>query len=188
MATQSLPTSAGVIKACAHIDPTFLASPLVEQATANEKLGLRLFAKVETLNPIRSFKGRGADWWMSGLPETDKPIVSASAGNFGQGLAYAGAKRGRKVIIFAASTANPLKVDAMRRLGAEVKLEGPDFDAAKFAARAYAETEGLAFVEDGGDQAIAEGAGTIAKEITDALAGRRVALDAIVIRWATVPC
>ena len=178
---QPHPPVDGILAASKAIDPLFLDSPLIEQQTANTALGLRLFAKVETLNPIRSFKGRGTDWWMQNEPAGDHPVVSASAGNFGQGLAYAGRARGRKVVIFSATTANPGKVEAMRRLGAEVRLEGNDFDAAKAAARAYAEAHGAPFVEDGALHAIAEGAGTIALEITQRLDREAIKLDAIIV-------
>ncbi len=129
--SQQNPSADGILAASKAIDPVFLNSPLIEQQSANAALGLRLFAKIETLNPIRSFKGRGTSWWLHNEPPGDTPIVSASAGNFGQGLAYAGRARGRRVVIFSATTANPGKVDAMRKLGAEVRLEGADFDAAK---------------------------------------------------------
>ncbi|MBW6423096.1 pyridoxal-phosphate dependent enzyme [Rhizobium sp. XQZ8] len=178
---QPHPTADGILAASRSINPVFLNSPLIEQQTANTALGVRLFAKVETLNPIRSFKGRGTDWWMQNEPLGDHPVVSASAGNFGQGLAYAGRARGRKVVIFSATTANPGKVEAMRRLGAEVRLEGSDFDAAKAAARAYAETHGCPFVEDGALRPIAEGAGTIALEITERLDRQAINLDAILV-------
>lgn len=180
MSTHPPPSAANIAEACRLIDPLFLDTPLTAQATADRELGLRLFAKVETLNPIRSFKGRGADYWMSGQPASDEPVVSASAGNFGQGLAYAAAKRGRRAVIFAATTANRRKVDAMIRLGAEVVLEGEDFDAAKLRARAFARERGLTFVEDGGHPAIAEGAGTIAKEAVEALAARAVMPDILI--------
>lgn len=178
---QPHPSADGILAASEAIDPVFLNSPLIEQQTANTALGLRLFGKVETLNPIRSFKGRGTDWWMRNEPAGDQPVVSASAGNFGQGLAYAGRARGRKVVIFSATTANPGKVEAMRRLGAEVRLEGADFDAAKAAARVYAEAHGCPFVEDGALRTIAEGAGTIALEITDRLDRDAISLDAILV-------
>ncbi len=178
---QPLPSADGILAASASIDPVFINSPLIEQQTANAALGVRLFAKIETLNPIRSFKGRGTDWWMRNQPAGDHPIISASAGNFGQGLAYAGRSHGRRAVIFAATTANPGKVEAMRRFGAEVRLEGADFDAAKAAARTYAEANGCPFVEDGALKEIAEGAGTIALEITEQLSRPAVALDAIVV-------
>lgn len=181
MTQQQHPTADGILAASKNIDPVFTGSPLIEQHTANAELGLRLFAKVETLNPIRSFKGRGTDWWMHNEPSGDHPVVSASAGNFGQGLAYAGRARGRKVVIFSATTANPGKVEAMRRLGADVRLEGDDFDAAKAAARAYAEAHGCPFVEDGALRTIAEGAGTIALEITERLLRDAIPLDAIIV-------
>ena len=175
------PSIEGISAAAAAIAPIFLATPLVEQTSANAALGHRLFAKVETLNPIRSFKGRGADWCLANLPPSGRPIVAASAGNFGQGLAYAAARRQRSVVIFAALAANPRKLDAMRRLGAQVILEGQDFDAAKAAARLYAEQHDGVFIEDGDEPAVAEGAGTIAKEILDELSARGIAPDAILV-------
>lgn len=179
--TQALPSAQSIAVAATRINRLFTSSPLVEQRAANDLLGLRLFAKVETLNPIRSFKGRGTDWWLMNQPPSSDPIVSASAGNFGQGLAHAGARHGRPVIIYAATEANPGKIAAMRRLGAEVRLEGADFDAAKAAGRAFAETHGYAFVEDGALKEIAEGAGTVALEITEELQSRQIGLDAIVV-------
>jgi threonine dehydratase len=123
--------------------------------------------KVETVNPIRSFKGRGSDWLCERLalaPGTE--LVCASAGNFGQGLAFAGVRRGLRVTVFAARNANPFKVERMRALGADVRLEGDDFDAAKDAAQAHAEAHGARFVVDGREPQISEGAGTIGVELS----------------------
>ncbi len=69
--------------------------------------------------------------------------------------------------VFAAHTANPLKLEQMRRLGAEVVLVGDDFDAAKDAAREHAAGSGGRFVEDGAEPAIAEGAGSLAVELAE---------------------
>lgn len=181
MTQTPFPTAENILAASTRIDRAFLASPLVRQQQVDEILGLTLFAKVETLNAIRSFKGRGTDWWLQNQPESADPIVSASAGNFGQGLAFAGRKRGRPVIIYAATSANPGKIEAMRRLGAEVRLEGTDFDAAKAAARSFAAAHSYPFVEDGALREIAEGAGTIALEITEQLARDEIALDTIIV-------
>lgn len=175
------PSADNIAKAARLIDPVFTGSPLMTHHSADDALGLRLFAKVETLNPIRSFKGRGADYFMATQQASGDAIVAASAGNFGQGLAYAATKRGRQAIVFAATTANRRKIDAMARLGAKVILEGNDFDGAKAAARAYAAKHGLTFIEDGAGPEIAEGAGTIALEMTEVLSQRRVALDAAII-------
>jgi threonine dehydratase len=126
---------------------------------------MRLVLKIETVNPIRSFKGRGADFLVAGLPADSPRLVCASAGNFGQGLAYAARKRRFPLVVFAAQTANRLKVDRMRQLGADVRLAGCDFDEAKQHARAFAEESGASFIEDGREPAISEGAGTIAVEL-----------------------
>jgi threonine dehydratase len=147
------------------IDPVFLDSPQYEAEAPGNELGLKLVCKVETANPIRSFKGRGTDYLLHRLGGEEGRLVCASAGNFGQGLAYAARKRGVPLTVFAAQSANPAKVESMRRLGAEVRLEGEDFDEAKAAARALAGSEGWRFVEDGREVEVAEGAGTIALEL-----------------------
>ncbi|QXC52510.1 pyridoxal-phosphate dependent enzyme (plasmid) [Agrobacterium salinitolerans] len=178
---QHLPGLEGILAAYDAIDPRFLDTPLVGHGSADAALGLALHAKVETLNPIRAFKGRGTDWLLETMPAAGPSLVTASAGNFGQGLAHAAAKRGRKAIVFAASNANPLKITAMQRLGAEVILHGEDFDAAKAESRRFAEAKGHAFIEDGAHPAIAEGAGTIALELTRQAETRGIALDAILV-------
>jgi threonine dehydratase len=147
------------------IDPVFLGSPQYEAEGLGDELGLRLVCKVEMANPIRSFKGRGTDYLLHRLGDEAGRLVCASAGNFGQGLAYAARKRNVPLTVFAAQSANPAKVESMRRLGAEVRLEGKDFDEAKAVARALAGSEGWRFVEDGREAEIAEGAGTIALEL-----------------------
>jgi len=152
--------------AACSIDPVFLNTPQFQSQGLSDELGMQLVLKVETVNPIRSFKGRGADFFAAQLPLWGSPrLVCASAGNFGQGLAYAAHKRGFTLTVFAAETANPLKLQRIRELGAEVRLFGEDFDAAKEQARIFAEKTVACFVEDGREPAIAEGAGTIALEL-----------------------
>lgn len=155
-------------KAAQVIDPVFLNTPQFELDALNEELGFRLVCKLETLNPIRSFKGRGTSWLVAQLQERTRggQVVCASAGNFGQGMAYACRKGDIPLTVFAAENANVLKLERMRALGAEVRLEGGDFDAAKEAARAYAKANKLTFVEDARDIETAEGAGTIGLELS----------------------
>ena len=153
-------------RASTGIDPVFRDTPQFESAAVSDRCGARVVLKVETANPIRSFKGRGTDWLCSRLTAgAGTELVCASAGNFGQGLAWAGVRRGFKVTVFAARNANQLKVSRMREFGAEVRLEGRDFEEAKAAARAHASLTGARFVEDGREPPIAEGAGTIAVEL-----------------------
>ena len=161
-----MPEIARIEEAAAVIDPAFLSTPVVRNEALDRALDREVALKVETLTPIRSFKGRGACYLLHRLGEAaEAGVVCASAGNFGQGMAYAARARGIAATVFAATGANPLKIEAMRGFGAEVRLEGYDFDAAKAAARSFAATTGRIFVEDGLHAAIAEGAGTIALEM-----------------------
>jgi len=87
---QMIPTSRlsleHIEEAARVIDPVFTHTPQFLVESLSERLSLRLICKVETCNPIRSFKGRGADYFLRGLREARR-LVCASAGNFGQGLA-----------------------------------------------------------------------------------------------------
>ncbi len=158
-------TAAAIAAAVDAIDARFLDTPQLEFEAVNDALGARLLLKVETVNPIRSFKGRGASAYVAALGRTPPRLVCASAGNFGQGLAWAARARGVALTIFAAEGANPLKIERMRALGAEVRLAGHDFDAAKAAARDHAEASGARYVEDGREPEVTIGAGTIGLEL-----------------------
>lgn len=156
-----------VVAARDRIDPVFLDMPLRRSASLDRRLGVRLLLKDETANPIRSFKGRGACNFLAGFDGAEG-IVCASAGNFGQGLAWAARDKGVPVTVFAATSATPSKLEAMRSLGATLVLEGEDFDSAKQSAMAFADRAGLFYLEDGAVAAIADGAGTLALEISEA--------------------
>src|SRR5258708_35514989 len=151
--------------AAGAIDPVFLNTPQFQSDALSHHLGVSMVLKVETVNPIRCFKGRGADFFLSCLPARPSRLVCSSAGNFGQGLAYAARKRGFQVVVFAVESASPMKVGCMRQLGAEVRLFGRDMGEAKEQARAFADQTQARFVEDGREPEITEGAGTIAIEL-----------------------
>jgi threonine dehydratase len=156
---------ANIEKAAQLIDPAFLHSPQYEDGTLNAALGQRVLVKVETANPIRSFKGRGADFFARSLDPT-QGIVCASAGNFGQAMAYVGRSRRIPVQVFVANDVNPAKAERMRSLGAKVTLCDGDFEVAKQNARRQAvDHPDCIFVEDGAEDAISEGAGTIGVEL-----------------------
>ena len=154
-----------IAAAAVVIDPVFKGTPQFLCDGLSGALGRPVLLKVETLNPIRSFKGRGTSWFAQSFVEKNRPVICASAGNFGQGVAYCGTRAGLTVRVVAATSANPLKLEAMRRFGAEVILQGHDFDAAKQHALELANKTGGYFLEDGREPAIAEGAGTIAVEL-----------------------
>jgi threonine dehydratase len=158
------------------IDPCFLHTPQYICEPLSDRVRVTTLLKVETVNPIRSFKGRGADYLLRRLVATDQGLVCASAGNFGQGMAFACRARRVPLTVFAARDASPLKIMRMRAMGAEVQLRGDDFDQAKDAAKQHANDGGLLYVEDGRVGAIAEGAATMAVELTGA-----TELDAIFV-------
>jgi threonine dehydratase len=168
-----------IADAARSIDAVFRDTPQFECEPLSALAGCRLTLKVETQNPLRSFKGRGADWFMAqrGARDERGPIVCASAGNFGQAMAYVCRRHGVGLTVFAAESVNPLKLERMCALGADVRLHGADFDAAKEQARAFAMAAGATMVEDGLDPAIAEGAGSIGVE----LLAHGDAFDAIVV-------
>jgi threonine dehydratase len=163
------------------IDPVFLSTPLFESVPLSEVLGCSVTLKVETLNPVRSFKGRGTETVMSALSREGRfpSAVCASAGNLGQALAYSGARRGIPVAVFAAETASPHKIARMRSLGATVHLEGDDIEMPRVLARAHAADQGSYLVEDSLDLATCEGAATIGLELADGAAPFDVVLLAL---------
>jgi threonine dehydratase len=171
----------------AALDPVFVDSPQYVHDGLTRRAGRPVVVKVETVNPIRSFKGRGTwhavrDLVGEGVVGPDRPLVAASTGNFGQGVAYAGRAFGVPVTVFADVRANPRKLDRIRALGATVLQAGRDFDAARSAAEDHARTTGALLLVDGERAAIAVGAGTLAVEVTDAVdAGHLPALGAVYV-------
>ena len=161
------------------IAPEFLHSPQYICEPLGDALGCRLTVKVETANPIRSFKGRGASFLLHGLQrrQDERALVCASAGNWGQAMAYACREHGRPLVVYAAVNANPLKVQRMKALGANVIQQGHDFDAAKAAAKTHAARVGGWMVEDGLEAEVSEGHGSMAIE----LLSRGDAHDAVVL-------
>lgn len=151
-------------QAVAAIDPVFLNSPQFKSRALSDCFQLKLIIKDETQNPVGCFKGRGAALLVS-KHKDNKEIICASAGNFGQAMAYSAGKYGKKLTVFASHNANPYKVRRMKELGAELILEGEDFDEAKLAAKEFAAKTGKRFVEDSLDIETVEGAGTIGLEL-----------------------
>lgn len=86
LSLDSIHAAAGII------DPVFLSTPQYKSDSLSELLGLDFVVKVETLNPVRCFKGRGADLLVAKADQGEE-IICASAGNFGQAMAYSCRKR-----------------------------------------------------------------------------------------------
>lgn len=152
-------------EAARTIDPVFLNSPQYADEQLNAALGRNVVVKVETANPLRSFKGRGADFFIGQLGNRSM-VACSSTGNFGQAIARAGRRRGVHVEVFVPESVNPLKLARMQSLGARVTVAGADSAAAEAVARTrVASLTGCVYVEDGKEPAIAEGAGTIGMEL-----------------------
>lgn len=159
---------ARIEEAARIIDPVFLNTPQYADTQLNAALGRNVTVKVETGNPLRSFKGRGAEFLMARLEVgTNGPtVVCSSTGNFGQAVAYAGRRRQIRVEVFVPENVNPVKLARMRSFGAQVTATGADSAASEAAARdRVAAGKDCIFVEDGKELAIAEGAGTIGIEL-----------------------
>jgi threonine dehydratase len=152
--------------AVGEIDRVFLDTPMLPCAPLGRALGCSVTLKVETLNPVRSFKGRGTETVAAAAREKGvSRVVCASAGNLGQALAYSGSRRGLGVTVVAAQNANPLKLRQITALGADVRLVGEDIEDARLLAREIAEADGAQLVEDSLDLATSEGAATIGLEL-----------------------
>jgi threonine dehydratase len=168
-----------------RIDPVFTDSPQYVHDGLSRRLGVPVIVKVETTNPIRSFKGRGT-WTVvaalagEGTIGPERAVVCASAGNFGQGVAYAARAFGIPSVVFTSVNANRGKIARMRALGAEVISVGEDFDGACGASEAYAAEQRAQLIVDGDDPRISTGAATMALELTDAVASGRLPAPALI--------
>jgi threonine dehydratase len=152
--------------AVGEIDPAFLDTPALPCVPLGQALGCSVTLKVETLNPVRSFKGRGTETVTAAACEKGASrVVCASAGNLGQALAYSGRRRGLAVTVVAARTANPLKLRQIAAFGADIQLDGEDIEDAGLRAREIAAAGGAYLVEDSLELATCEGAATIGLEL-----------------------
>ena len=146
MRTVYAPTRDDVHAAAERIRPYLRPSPLI----ANLKL--------ESLQPTGSFKVRGA---LNALLQSEEPVVTASAGNFGLGVAWAAQLLGRRATVVVAETASPAKVDALRRFEVELVVHGADYDEAE----RHALSLPGRYVSPYNDRDSIAGAGTIALEL-----------------------
>ncbi|MET9908741.1 pyridoxal-phosphate dependent enzyme [Streptomyces sp. NPDC006476] len=151
------------------IDPVFLDTPLYRCEALEPHLGCAVSVKLETANPVRSFKARGTEVVASRLAEHGpRAVVCASAGNLGQALAWSGRGRGLDVTVVASRFATVAKLDRIRALGARLELVDGDHESARERAAAVARHEGIRLVEDSLDIETCEGAATIGLELVDA--------------------
>lgn len=155
-----------VDQADARIAPHILRTPLTHDAARN------LYIKWENHQKTGSFKARGAlNKVLSLTPrERGKGIVTASAGNHGQGVALAGQLTGANVTCFVSEHAVPVKVDAIRALGAEIVAVPGGYPEAESAGLAFAKQHGKIWVSPYNDEQVIAGQGTVALEVVDQIA------------------
>ena len=150
------------------IDPVFLDTPLYRCEALEPGLGCAVSIKLETANPVRSFKGRGTEVVASLLAEQGpRAVVCASAGNLGQALAWSGRGRGLDVTVVASRFATAAKLDRIRALGATLELVDGDHELARERAADIARYDGIRLVEDSLDLETCEGAATIGLELLE---------------------
>ncbi len=150
-----------------HLQPT----PLRNYPALDRLLGARVFVKHENFQPTGAFKVRGGIFLMSRLTDGERRsgVVTASTGNHGQSIAYAARLFGVRTTVFAPRDANPVKVEAMESLGAEVVLGGDDFEAAKARCEQAAAEDGRRYISSGDEADLVAGVGTYTLEILEEL-------------------
>ncbi len=142
-------------------------TPLEHARKLSERFGQRIWLKREDLQPVFSFKLRGAYNKMQQLTQEERArgVIAASAGNHAQGLALAAARMGLRAVIVMPGTTPSIKVEAVWAHGAEVVLHGDTFDAASEKARALQAEYGLTYVHPYDDPDVIAGQATVGLEI-----------------------
>ena len=146
-----------------YLPPT----PLQYSRAFTDKARCYVHIKIESIQPIRAFKVRGALTKVMRLhpEERSAGVITASAGNHGQGVAYAAAAFKIPATVYVPETANQLKVEAIRRLGAEVVPAGRNYNDAYLEAMRHVERGGATFVHAFDDPDVIAGQGSIAVEL-----------------------
>jgi threonine dehydratase len=144
-------------------------TPLELAKNLSERLGNRILMKREDLQPVFSFKLRGAYNRIARLTddEISRGVICSSAGNHAQGVALAAKRRGTRAVIVMPVTTPSIKTDAVSSLGGEVVLHGDTYDDAYAHARELEEKDGLVFIHPFDDPDVIAGQGTIGKEILE---------------------
>jgi threonine dehydratase len=174
-----VPTLADVLAARHRISPYLRPTPLFTYPSLNELLGAELHVKHENHQPVGAFKVRGGINLVSQLGEDERRrgVIAASTGNHGQSIAYAARLFGVPAIICVPENANPVKVESIRALGAEIIPKGHDYDDAREHAEALAAEHGYRYVHSGDEPHLIAGVATYSLEILE----EQPDVDAIIV-------
>ncbi|HEU4713714.1 MAG TPA: pyridoxal-phosphate dependent enzyme [Pyrinomonadaceae bacterium] len=164
------PTFEDIVAARSFIQPYLPKTPLVRSEKLSQQLGCEFYVKLENLQPVGAFKVRGGVNLVGTLDQQKVTLVAASTGNHGQSIAFAGRLFNKRVIIYApAENVNEMKMQAMRNLGAEVRLHGRDFDEARLETERVAAAEGFRYIHSANEPKLIAGVGTMGLEIFEDL-------------------
>ncbi len=154
-------------EASERLNRVLLETKLVYSDYFSEQTGAKVYFKPENMQFTGAYKLRGAYYKISTLTpeERERGIISASAGNHAQGVAYAAKLMGAKAVIVMPTTTPLIKVNRTKGYGAEVILHGDVYDDACACALELAEEKGYTFIHPFNDETVATGQGTIAMEI-----------------------
>jgi threonine dehydratase len=167
MAQLAEPTFTDVLDAARQIRPYLSPTPLRRYPALDRFVGAEVFVKHENHNPTGAFKVRGGVNLVSRLSDDERVrgVISASTGNHGQSVAYAARLFGVSAIICAPTAANPVKVESMQDLGAEVILDGERFDDSRRNAERLAKEHGYRYIHSGDEPLLISGVGTHTLEL-----------------------
>jgi threonine dehydratase len=169
MTTLPVPDLADVLAARERIAPHLRPTPLYRYPTLDELTGARLRVKHENHQPVGAFKIRGGVNLVSQLTADERRsgVITASTGNHGQSVAYAANLFGVRAIVCMPERANPVKVESMRALGAELIFHGRDFDDARELCEKLAAEHGYRYIHSANEPALIAGVATYTLEILE---------------------
>jgi threonine dehydratase len=178
MSTWDVPDLADVLAARERIAPYLRPTPLYRYPALDAVTGTRTFVKHENHQPVGAFKVRGGINLISrlGPAERERGVMTASTGNHGQSVAYAANLFGARAIVGVPEQANPVKVESMRALGAEVVFHGRDFDEAREHCEKEAAEHGYRYIHSGNEPDLIAGVATYTLEILEEQPGTEVIL------------
>jgi len=164
-----VPDLAEVFAARRRIAPYLKPTPLYPYPSLDALTGARVRVKHENHQPVGAFKVRGGVNLVSQLTadERRRGVIAASTGNHGQSVAYAAEEFGIRAVICMPEQANPVKVESMRALGAEVVFHGRDFDEAREHCEKLAAAQGYRYIHSADEPALIAGVATCALEIIE---------------------
>lgn len=156
-----------IVRAEARLRPHLKETPLEHSLYLSRLTGCQVYVKLENLQYTGSFKARGAlnKMLMLTPEQRARGVLAASTGNHGAAVASGADKLGINSLVFVPENASPAKVEAIRHLGAEIRVHGNDSVITEMFAREHAEKNGMTYISPYNDEHVIAGQGTIGVEL-----------------------